>query len=248
VDTEAFEALRQRTALLERRLRAYTLLGILCLVTSVGYACAALPASAALPGADAGVLRVRGIVVVDDAGRERILIGAPIPAAANRVRTDPARVRGEWAPGMSRQYMEWYESYRHHMHGMLILDEKGFDRVMIGDSVPDPNIGRRIAPSTGLIINDERGFERSGYGLMQVGEHARVVLGLDSNDGREGVVLALSDDGFSGLMVHDPARSIILGSAPAEHGATGMNDPLHGLVVRLGREVRYQFNAEAPPR
>lgn len=38
-----------------------------------------------------GVLRVRGLIIEDGAGRERILIGAPIPEAANRVRTDVAR-------------------------------------------------------------------------------------------------------------------------------------------------------------
>lgn len=37
---------------------------------------------------DDQILRARGLVIVDAAGRERILIGAPIPAAANRVRTD----------------------------------------------------------------------------------------------------------------------------------------------------------------
>ena len=37
-----------------------------------------------------GVIRTRGIVIVDEKGRERILIGAPIPAARNRVRTDLA--------------------------------------------------------------------------------------------------------------------------------------------------------------
>ena len=45
-----------------------------------------------------GVLRVRGLIIEDEAGRERILIGAPIPGAANRVRTDEARVRELWGP------------------------------------------------------------------------------------------------------------------------------------------------------
>lgn len=37
---------------------------------------------------------------------------------------------------------------------------------MLGDPVPDPNIGRRIGPATGLIINDLQGFERTGYGFI----------------------------------------------------------------------------------
>ena len=31
-----------------------------------------------------GVLRARGLVIEDEAGRERILLGAPVPEAANR--------------------------------------------------------------------------------------------------------------------------------------------------------------------
>ncbi|HNU88398.1 MAG TPA: hypothetical protein PKJ94_08910 [Ferruginibacter sp.] len=72
------------------------------------------------------VLRARGIVIVDDEGRERILIGAPLPAARNRVRTDTARVRSLWAHkfGNASQYMKWYQDYDHQSNGILILDER----------------------------------------------------------------------------------------------------------------------------
>jgi hypothetical protein len=123
------------------------------------------------------VLRVRGIVIEDAAGRERILIGAPIPAAQNRVRTDEPRVRAEWAkryPNPDR-YMNFYKDYQHATNGILIVDEKGFDRIALGDPVPDPNIGRRNGPSTGMVINDEQGFERFGYGLHRVDGQYRVV-------------------------------------------------------------------------
>lgn len=61
-----------------------------------------------------GVLRVRGLIIEDEAGRERILIGAPIPEAANRVRTDEARVRELWGPRFPdlEQYMGWYRDYQ----------------------------------------------------------------------------------------------------------------------------------------
>jgi len=55
---------------------------------SLGLALAtALVVVARAPAPGGGVLRVRGLVVEDSLGRERILIGAPIPHAANRVRT-----------------------------------------------------------------------------------------------------------------------------------------------------------------
>ena len=43
------------------------------------------------------VTRTKGIIIEDAQGRERILIGAPIPASRARVRTDTSRVRQVWA-------------------------------------------------------------------------------------------------------------------------------------------------------
>src|SRR2546427_447158 len=105
------------------------------------------------PGAN-GVLRAKGLVIEDDAGRERILLGAPIPAAKNRVRTDPARVAAAWAKKFPPEYMEWYKEYHNDMSGMLILDVGGFDRIAIGSPVPDPNNGKRVAPGNGVVMND----------------------------------------------------------------------------------------------
>src|SRR5260370_38187765 len=39
------------------------------------------------------VLRARGLIIEDNDGRERILIGPPIPTAKNRVRTNLERVK-----------------------------------------------------------------------------------------------------------------------------------------------------------
>jgi hypothetical protein len=74
-----------------------------------------------------GVLRIRGLVIEDASGRERILIGAPIPAAANRVRTDETRAREFWAgryPDPDR-YMGFYKGYNHETNGILIPTDTG---------------------------------------------------------------------------------------------------------------------------
>lgn len=42
------------------------------------------------------VLRAHGLVIEDSSGRGRILIGAPIPAARNRVRTDLTLAMEAW--------------------------------------------------------------------------------------------------------------------------------------------------------
>lgn len=41
--------------------------------------------------------------------------------------------------------MGYYQDYIHETNGMLILSEDGFDRLVVGDPVPDPSIGRRSA-------------------------------------------------------------------------------------------------------
>ena len=152
------------------------------------------------------VIRARGLIIEDDQGRERILIGSPIPAAKNRVRTDLARVNEVWGKRFPEKYMEWYRSYQNDMNGILILDANGFDRVGLGDPVPDPNSGKRIAPSSGVVLNDEEGFERSAYGLLKVKNLYRVVLGMDNAQGQEGATLFLEDDGPVGLELQDGSR------------------------------------------
>jgi hypothetical protein len=190
----------------------------------------------------AQILRARGLVIVDDAGRDRILIGAPIPSSKNRVRTDLKRVEEIWGKHFPKKYMEYYQNYRHNVNGLVIMNDQGFDRLAIGDSVPDPNIGKRIGPEVGLLINDAEGWERGGYGLLRVGDAYRGVLGLDSNKEMEGLALVLDDKGGVGVMVRDKDQSLFLGSAPAGYSETGLAVPFHGLVLRKGKEVKHQIN------
>lgn len=186
------------------------------------------------------VLRVRGIIVVDAVGRERILIGAPVPEARRRVRTDTGRARATWGH-MSPRYMEWYANYRHAVHGMVVLDEQGFDRLALGDSVPDPNIGRRIGPSTGLTINDPRGYERAGVGLLDLDGKYRVSLGLDTRRGREGVSLIVDDGGRVGVHVAGGRGEAFLGAMPPESATSA--DTTFGLLLRDGTSAQRLITA-----
>ncbi|WP_420449036.1 hypothetical protein [Candidatus Palauibacter sp.] len=189
-----------------------------------------------------GVIRARGLVIEDAGGRERILIGAPVPEAANRVRTDEARVREVWAPGFPDAYMDFYQDYSHETNGILILSEDGFDRLALGDPAPDPNIGKRSSPITGMVINNAEGFERTGYGLLPVDGGYNVGLGLDTDRIEEGLVLILEDDGPRGVLVGTGPDRIFLGSAPAEHDWTGLAEEFQGLLVRRDGETVYQMN------
>ncbi|MES3032467.1 MAG: hypothetical protein V4813_00570 [Gemmatimonadota bacterium] len=231
----------ERIAALEREVRQQRrMLGV------VGGVFVAVTVLAGFAPATRDVIRTRGIVIVDDKGRERILIGAPIPAAANRLRTNTARAERAWASRFPdpKQYMRWYADYRHSMHGMLVLDEQGHDRLAIGDSTPDPNIGKRLGASTGLVVNDAEGFERTGYGMLTVAGKDRVVLGLDGKDGEEAVVLSVHDDGRAGLSVSGAGRrSIFLGQSPAAV-AQGGRDSSAGLVLRRGDVEAHRLSTD----
>jgi len=186
-----------------------------------------------------GVLRVRGIVIVDEEGRERILIGAPLPDAAHRIRTDMDKVKGAWGDRFSN--FDWYERLNHSTTGIVILDENGHDRIAIGDPMPDPNIGRRIAPSTGIQINDEQGFERSGWGYFEA--RNSVGLGLDRRDG-EGLNLIVSDT-TSGVLINEAESKsrTFLGNAPGGWFGTGRDKPFQGLIARRGGEESFALDA-----
>jgi len=67
--------------------------------------------------------------------------------------------------------------------GVIIVDDKGRERVILGAPVPDPPIeGRkRINPAHGMIILDRQGYERFGVGLMDNGQMA---MGFDAPPGK----------------------------------------------------------------
>lgn len=219
-----------RIAALEKRIRTLThlvatLVTLLIVLVVVGFT----------RNSQNQIVRARGIVIVDDHGRDRILIGAPIPESKDRLRTDLRRVRQTWARRFPspEQYMTYYQNYRHTVHGILVMDQNGVDRVAVGDSAPDPNIGRRIGPATGIVINDSQGFERSGYSLLTVAGKDRVVLGLDSNRGSEGLALSLFDDGSHGLSVYAGKNQAFFGFMPGD----STTPALTGLILSNERTI-----------
>ena len=191
---------------------------------------------------DNKILRAKGIVIVDDRGRERILIGAPLPLASNRVRTDTARVRALWSQhfGDANQYMKWYQDYNHKANGILILDEQGFDKVCLGDGVPDANIGQRIGKQTGLIFCDNEGFERGGIGVINLGANQnRVVMALDGENGTDATGISVMEDGETGFFAGGKGYRMFLGASPAEGYSP---EPFFGMIINHKKKSLYKLN------
>ena len=192
-------------------------------------------------GRSSDVIRTRGIVIVDAQGRERILIGAPIPASRDRIRSDFDKAKTAW--GSRYPDFEWYRALEHSTNGILLLDERGYDRIVLGDPDPDPNIGKRIAPVSGIAVNDQDGFERTGWGYFA--SLNRTVLGVDTPGGSEGVMIGVLDDSTAGVMVMEGGPSIFLGNAGPDHFLTGLQEPFSGLLIRRGEVVKYNLNSRA---
>lgn len=189
-------ALQEQVRGLRRRTRALELLA--------GVAVLALVLVAARGPAAAEVLRARGLVLEDDQGRARLLLGVNVPEVAERLRKDPAA-------------------------GLVLLDEQGHDRLQMGH-VGGPQMGgtlqERISPATGLSVNDAAGDERGGFGLM---DNGRAVMGLDAPSG-EGVMLFVAPDlGMNGLMINShtgdqTTQRISLAAKATGEAALSFND------------------------
>jgi hypothetical protein len=89
------------------------------------------------------------------------------------------------------------------VHQLVVVDEKGIDRIVIGP-VPDPQMmGKRVkrrVPATGIQLNDESGNERAGIALLDDGS---AVVGIDDQSGRERAHLYFIPTRGAGLLLQD---------------------------------------------
>jgi hypothetical protein len=122
------------------------------------------------------ILRARGIILEDENGRPRVLLGAPAPAVSGRRRAEP-------------------------VNGLLILGPNGSDRLLVSYPGIDPQVNGRVMKrinqadeSAGIMINDPEGNERAGFGASDAG---RIALGMDYSD-RDAIGLLVSPD-FTGF-------------------------------------------------
>jgi len=168
----------------------------------------------------AKILRARGLIIEDDQGRKRILIGASVPGAAKNAAA---------------------------MNGILLLDPNGTARIALGNPVPDPSQGKRNAPLIGLVVNDSDGLERTGYGVHNTGGGDQPTLVLDYRD-REGLSFSVLDGGLgkraAGVILQSGNRHLYLGSGDgALIDIPGGDKPFSGLAIGQGPRVDYVLNA-----
>ncbi|WP_374364576.1 hypothetical protein [Cloacibacterium sp.] len=184
------------------------------------------------------LIRTKGIIIEDENGKDRILIGAPIPHSKDRVRTDTNLVRKYFAselnPENKDKYMEWYKKYRHSAFGMVVMNEKGIDVMQLGDKLSDPNVGRRIFLPTGILLNNQKGLEVGGFGTHTFDDgRSGVALGLDDpKNGREAFHALVLSDGTRALILQDKKGKLLLGMGSSQNNIFGNKDSLSFIGVK----------------
>jgi hypothetical protein len=83
---------------------------------------------------------------------------------------------------------------------IVVVDRNGQERLRIAGNLPDPVVNGRPAPRggqlAGILLYDEAGVERSGYGTFS--PEANVVLTLDGKQGQRALFVA-SPEGDTAL-------------------------------------------------
>ena len=120
-----------------------------------------------MPDESPEIIHAKGIVLEDDAGNDRIVMGFPIPTTDDRERTDP-------------------------LSGIVMLSEDGKDRIHLGQNGKlflGGTLYNRTITGYSLFFNDTNGEERSGYGFSD--NDNSVGLGMDypGEDGGEAIFL-----------------------------------------------------------
>jgi hypothetical protein len=185
-----------RIAKLERQVRLLTFVSLAGLTFIVVTFSTSLRTTYVSADDGTSILRTRGIVIEDDHGRPRLLLGAPIPRVEGRKRRDALT------------------------NGIVVLEENGTDRVVVGDALEPMvagGVGKRTGTehASGFWINDSNGNERGGY--ITTGDDALLTLDYASSDAFH---LTASPDSAS-LMMRAPgdglrAMLITEGDRPAK--------------------------------
>ena len=164
---------------LRKSLRRTQILAAICLgTTSLGL----------LVGATRGlqVLRAKGLIIVDEQGREKILLGSPVPVSSSRARKDAQT------------------------ESLVFLGEDGSDRVIVGQT-PDPYVAgqtsKRVAEGWGSLYLDPKGTERAGMGFLGNGRAAVV---LDRPNGDALGMMVDDTSNYAGMLINYPSQETAL--------------------------------------
>lgn len=215
---------------LQRRVQQLQVMCAACLLlVTVVAVCGFATAHIKDPEAHGSVLHLRGLVIEDDQGRPRMLLGAPTPAVSGRRRPES-------------------------VDGLVLLGPNGADRFVVSYPGYEPQVQGKVgkrqydAPSAGLMINDADGNERIGLGTSDDG--SRSVLGMDYAD-RDAVGLLVSPN-YSGLAMFartGPHNDQIMVGVTKDGTATAKladSNGDEGVIADVKQGARFKLQVRNP--
>ena len=214
------EALENRLQRAERRVR-WLSVGMVVLAAGLvlGMTVPGTAESGRMMARASDVLTVRGLVIVDDAGRERVVIGAPAAAVSPDERLAEST-------------------------GMIVLDSLGRLSVAVGSDRPlileDGSVGKRIGSSSGLTFYDPRnGMERGGIGAFEDGR-ANVCLDYGTGSKEAACMAVAPGDEYAMVMLNGTPREEVFDRVGMFLGADGVGvlKAMGGLENRSGVFIR----------
>jgi hypothetical protein len=121
------------------------------------------------------------------------------------------------------------------VHQLIVVDEKGIDRIVIGP-IPNPQVRgtrmKRRSPATGVEVNDSQGNERVGLAILDDGS---TVVGMDDELGQERAHLYYIPKKGAGLLIHgENEKETISLSIPPK---TQSSRPILQLTDKAGNPV-----------
>jgi hypothetical protein len=168
------------------------------------------------------VVRARGLIITDRAGRDRVVIGAPM----DNVSTDKKLAEAI---------------------GLIVLDSLGKMNVAVGANNPlvfaDGRTGKRIASAAGLTIYDPRnGGERGGIGAFADGR-ANVCLDYGSKAKEAACMAVAPSDQYAAVILNgtpnEPQFDRVTMYVGADGGgsikAFGGGNNNSGVMIRAGK-------------
>ncbi len=132
---------------------------------------------------------------------------------------------------------------------ITVLDEQGRERMSIGSPVPGPMTkGKRSArssPSTGIIINDAAGDERSGWGILDNGKSN---LCFDGTGGAEVVCLSQGGEDRGGLTIKDKNSNWLMFLGRLGYEEKGVKLFMNDFKGRPRIKMHLEENENAAPK
>lgn len=144
------------------------------------------------------IIRTKGIIIEDEKGRDRILIGPPIHFSKGRVETNSTKGKKYWANKFKNlnQYMELLTNDKNSTEGIIFINEDGLYIIHVADKLSDPNLGKKMFKRTEIFWFTQTGWKLNGIDVNITNDGvSRPIINLNNESGQALQEIYFGEDG-----------------------------------------------------